>query len=90
MIRTATIFVILGISTAVGGFTALREKPQTSAANSSAPENRDWPAYGGAPENTHYSPLAQINRNNVKQLQIAWSFDTEEEGGLQSSPIIVE
>ncbi len=52
-------------------------------------DNRDWPVYGGALENTHYSPLAQINNSNVKQLQVAWSFDTEETGGLQTSPIVV-
>jgi quinoprotein glucose dehydrogenase len=51
--------------------------------------HHDWPIYGGAPENTHYSDLAQINRENVKQLQVAWSFDTGESGGLQTSPIIV-
>ena len=43
----------------------------------------------GAPENTHYSSLKQINRENVKQLQVAWRFDTGESGGLQTSPIIV-
>jgi quinoprotein glucose dehydrogenase len=53
-------------------------------------ERRDWPAYGGASANTHYSDLAQINRSNVKQLAVAWSFDTGEQGGLQTSPIIVE
>jgi quinoprotein glucose dehydrogenase len=57
---------------------------------SSNGERRDWPAYGGAPENTHYSSLAQINRTNVKELAVAWSFDTGEQGGLQTSPIIVE
>src|SRR5690349_4551850 len=46
--------------------------------------------YGGAPENTHYSPLTQINRGNVKQLQVAWSFDAGEPGGLQTSPIVVD
>ena len=52
--------------------------------------NRDWPVYGGAPENQHYSPVTQINRSNVKQLQVAWIFDTEEAGGLQTSPIVVD
>jgi quinoprotein glucose dehydrogenase len=52
-------------------------------------ENRDWPIYGGSPENTHYSPLSQINKSNVKQLQVAWTFDSEETGGLQTSPIVV-
>src|SRR5712672_3048222 len=53
-------------------------------------ERRDWPAYGGAPENNHYSGLVQINRSNVKRLAVAWIFDTQEEGGLQTSPIIVD
>jgi quinoprotein glucose dehydrogenase len=56
----------------------------------SAQENRDWPVYGGTPENNHYSPLAQINRDNVKNLQLAWSFDSGETGGLQTSPIVVD
>jgi len=50
---------------------------------------QDWPAYGGGPANIHYSSLAQINRTNVKRLQVAWTFDTGEQGGLQTSPIIV-
>jgi quinoprotein glucose dehydrogenase len=67
--------------------------PQTlrnSISNGSSEEKRDWPAYGGAPENTHYSSLAQINRTNVKELAVAWSFDTGEQGGLQTSPIVVD
>jgi quinoprotein glucose dehydrogenase len=51
---------------------------------------QDWPVNGGAPGNAHYSPLTQINRTNVAQLQVAWSFDTLESGGLQTSPIIVD
>src|SRR6266581_1608207 len=58
--------------------------------DASGKEQRDWPAYGGGPENNHYSRLAQIDRSNVKRLTVAWSFDTQEEGGLQTSPIIVE
>ncbi|MGC2530140.1 MAG: PQQ-binding-like beta-propeller repeat protein [Candidatus Acidiferrum sp.] len=52
-------------------------------------EARDWPAYGGSPEDTHFSSLSQINRSNVKELKVAWSFDTGEPGGLETSPIIV-
>jgi len=52
-------------------------------------KDRDWPVYGGAAEGGHYSPLAQINRTNVGKLQTAWSFDTQEVGGLQTSPIVV-
>ena len=50
---------------------------------------RDWPVWGGGPENMHYSPLNQINRGNVKTLVTAWMFDSGEQGGLQTSPLIV-
>src|SRR5256714_4807033 len=50
---------------------------------------QDWAAYGGDQAKTHYSPLSQINKSNIKQLEVAWSFDTGETGGLQTSPIEV-
>jgi quinoprotein glucose dehydrogenase len=52
--------------------------------------SQDWPVYGGTPQNNHFSPLTQINRTNVRQLQVVWTYDTEESGGLQSSPIVVD
>jgi quinoprotein glucose dehydrogenase len=50
---------------------------------------QEWRAYGGNSDATHYSPLKQINRANVKRLEVAWSYDTGETGGLQTSPIEV-
>ncbi len=61
-----------------------------SAQDASSTAQKDWPVYGGTSENNHYSTLDQINRTNVKQLKLAWSFDTQEPGGLQSSPIVVD
>ena len=49
----------------------------------------DWPAYNGQQNGDHYSSLAQINRSNVAKLRVAWTFDTHEEGGLQTNPLIV-
>jgi quinoprotein glucose dehydrogenase len=51
--------------------------------------SQDWPVWGGSPENQHYSALAQINRTNVQQLQVAWTYDTAEKGGVQTSPLVV-
>src|SRR5437899_3338994 len=65
------------------------QAPGTRELIPTAEHQQDWPTYGGAPENNHYSPLAQINRDNVKRLAVSWSFDTGEAGGLQTSPIIV-
>jgi quinoprotein glucose dehydrogenase len=50
---------------------------------------RDWKTYGGSTDNTHYSGLAKINRSNVRRLKLVWSFDPQEPGGMQVSPIIV-
>jgi quinoprotein glucose dehydrogenase len=50
----------------------------------------DWPIYGGNSEDTHYSPLNQINTANVTRLEQAWSYDTGETGGLETSPIEVD
>src|ERR1700733_2225551 len=49
----------------------------------------DWPVYGGQLSNDHYSELTQINRSNVNKLKVAWTFDTGEEGGLETSPLVV-
>src|ERR1700761_5771833 len=49
---------------------------------------QDWPAYGGH-DGTHYSSLSQINRDNVKNLVVAWKYDTAESGGIEANPIIV-
>ncbi len=51
--------------------------------------NQDWSAYNGQVSGDHYSPLQQITRENVKQLKVAWTFDTGEKGGLQTNPLII-
>jgi len=42
-----------------------------------------WPAYGGDPGGSRFSPAAQINRANVAQLKVAWTFRT---GALPHDP----
>ncbi len=49
----------------------------------------DWPAYGGQVASDHYSALTQINHGNAAKLRVAWKFDTQEKGILQTSPIII-
>lgn len=39
-----------------------------------------WRAYGGDSGNTKYSPLDQINRDNVKNLKIAWRWKSDNFG----------
>lgn len=52
-------------------------------------QSKDWPVYGGQLANDHYSSLTQINRGNVSKLKVAWTFDTAEQGGMQTSPLVL-
>ncbi|WPP49726.1 outer membrane protein assembly factor BamB family protein [Catalinimonas niigatensis] len=59
-------------------------------------QSQDWPVYGGNSEGNRYSSLTQINRHNVGQLQLAWTYDTEENNNpeergrdIQCQPIVV-
>ena len=42
-----------------------------------------WPTYGGDPSGTRYSAATQINKSNVAQLKVAWTFHT---GALPHDP----
>jgi quinoprotein glucose dehydrogenase len=51
----------------------------------------EWSAYGGGSDQIRYSSLKQINRDNVKQLQVAWTYDTEDgPGAAQTQPIVAD
>ncbi len=43
-------------------------------------KNGEWRSYAAEPGSTKYSPLDQINRDNVKDLRIAWRFKTDNLG----------
>jgi glucose dehydrogenase len=38
----------------------------------------DWPAYGRTYGEQHYSPFAEINDRNVKDLGLAWFYHLDE------------
>ena len=53
----------------------------------------DWPVYGGTTDNTRYSTLDQITPANVRQLRVAWTYETHDEfpgSEMQSNPIVVD
>jgi quinoprotein glucose dehydrogenase len=55
----------------------------------------DWRVTGGEPGNTRYSSLDQINRGNVAQLRLAWTYQTRDlspdgRSEIQATPIIID
>src|SRR5262245_26438871 len=56
----------------------------------------DWPVYGRDPGGSRYSPLSQITRENVKHLQVAWTYRTGDTptkaqlAAFEATPILTE
>jgi glucose dehydrogenase len=86
-------FRVLLITTLIctGGIHSVAQQVPTSRKHQRrvASVQRDWPVYGGQLEGDRYSALTQINRKNVRHLKIAWTYDSKETGGLQTSPLVV-
>ncbi len=49
----------------------------------------NWAAQAGNMENQRYSPLKQINKANVKNLRVAWTFSTGVLRGHEGSPLVI-
>src|ERR1051326_1841676 len=57
----------------------------------SGPSDTEWPVNGGV-DNIRYSALTQINKTNVAQLKVAWTYDSHDAfagSEMQSNPIVV-
>jgi hypothetical protein len=55
---------------------------------SQTPADVPWPVNGGV-DNIRYSPLKEINRENVGKLQVAWTYDSHDSfraSEMQSKP----
>ncbi|RYL23073.1 glucose/quinate/shikimate family membrane-bound PQQ-dependent dehydrogenase [Acinetobacter piscicola] len=55
--------------------TLTSQQPATAQAIAGIAEG-DWPAYGRTQSGLRYSPLTQINADNVKDLKVAWTYNT--------------
>lgn len=47
----------------------------------------DWPSYGNNLGGSRYSPIDQINRDNVSELEVAWMYRTNAGGSFKATPL---
>lgn len=82
----ACLFAILSVVTA-------------RTATQSRPPMQEWPVYGGDLAGTKYSPLADINTQNVARLEAAWEWKPGEDalpafgtrpGTFQNTPLMID
>ncbi|MGH8750758.1 MAG: pyrroloquinoline quinone-dependent dehydrogenase [Burkholderiales bacterium] len=53
-------------------------------------DNSSWLMYGRDYSNQRYSPLKQINRDNVARLAPRWSYQTGIKATFQATPLVVD
>jgi len=53
-------------------------------------KNNEWPAYRGDQASTAYSPADLITKDNVKNLQVAWTWKFDNYGGAASETLNTE
>src|SRR5215467_1798338 len=53
-------------------------------------EPGNWMTYGRTYDEQHFSPLRQINEQNVGQLGLAWHYDLDTRRGQEATPIVVD
>src|SRR4051812_5517228 len=61
-----------------------------AAGASGQPSHLTWSDYLGSSDSAHYSGLTQINRSNVGQLEMAWSYPTGDKFSYGFSPLVVD
>jgi quinoprotein glucose dehydrogenase len=59
--------------------------PLAGQAQKGAPATGEWRAYAADEGSTRYSALDQINRDNVKNLQVAWTWKFDNYGTIQET-----
>ncbi|MBL4801514.1 MAG: PQQ-dependent dehydrogenase, methanol/ethanol family [Emcibacter sp.] len=53
-------------------------------------DGADWPSFGRTYKEDHYSPLTEINDQNLDRLGLAWSFDLPVSQSGISAPLAID
>ena len=79
---------LLALSLAISVFASAQTAPDAG-----------WATYGNDPGGTRYSPARQIDRSNVAQLKVAWTYrtgalpydeDLDKKAAFEATPILID
>jgi quinoprotein glucose dehydrogenase len=93
--KVFTNFVVLSL----GLFCLILSVARRGSALPGRTSGEDWPYYGHDAGGMRYSPLTQINRDNVSQLKVAWTFHSgdisdgkggRKRSGFETTPLVVD
>jgi lanthanide-dependent methanol dehydrogenase len=82
---------LLGVAAVLAGPPTAAQNPQLPAPPASAapPEDGQWTMPAKNYASTRYSELAEITAENVKSLQVAFTFSTGVNRGQEAAPLVV-
>jgi quinohemoprotein ethanol dehydrogenase len=89
-IAIAVIGIIAAFSMDLAGHLAAAQSGAVkSNAHFDETSDDNWPAYGRTFDESHYSPLAQINDSNVGSLGLGWYYDIAPVTSVHTAPLEV-
>tara|TARA_B100000678_G_scaffold284156_1_gene285321 strand:- start:1537 stop:3891 length:2355 start_codon:yes stop_codon:yes gene_type:complete len=81
------IAVVIAVSVFIDG-TGYEVKPMSARSGiNTVNTETDWPSYGNSLKGSRYSPLDQINIDNVDELELAWTYRTGAGGAFKATPL---
>ena len=86
-------FIMLALALLGGGFllyAQVKEFRPVTEAMLRNPAPGDWLSWRRTDNAWGYSPLDQINRQNVNQLQLAWSWAMDDTGANEATPLVYD
>ena len=92
LVLFAAVLVFEGVSWLHSWTTAAAQSRQSAAASTNgtrgAKPYTTWSAYGGGAHSSQYSALEQINKSNVSQLDVAWTYPVN--GTVIFNPLVID
>src|SRR5688500_11774597 len=86
----ALAFAVLACSSPLERAAAPQPLVDDARLRAAGSEPQSWLTYGGSYSEQRHSRLAQIDAGNVKDLGLAWSFETGLPRGHEATPIAVD
>ena len=81
LVNSLALFILLSFSSVINASLVVN---QTALIN----PNGEWLNQGRTYKEQRYSHLTDINKNNVNELDLAWSFKFDTARGMEATPIL--
>jgi quinoprotein glucose dehydrogenase len=85
--RKGWVLTVLGFMVALSPWASAQRQPGKAG---TAETHTTWRDYGGSPDGSQYSALHQIDRSNVKKLQIAWTYRIGDDRKYAFNPLVID